>query len=104
MPNYNGLVTRSLELNEEQLKQFLDIHKIGEYVEYKSYTSTTCGERYNTISNVELYIQSKNGKDIRTYNEKEQEVLYKRNSKFIVQEIEKIKDTYHILLEELDER
>lgn len=103
MPKYAGLVTRSLELNKEQLQEFLNIHQVGETVTYTAYTSTTCGERYNKVSNIELYINSKNGKDIRKYNNGEQEILYERNAKFTVQEIEKIKDTYHILLEELDE-
>lgn len=102
MPKYTGLVSRSLELDSKQLQKFLNIHKVGEPLEYKAYTSTTCGERYNKISNVELYIKSKNGKDIRTHNPEEQEVIFKRNSKFIVKEIEKIKNTYHILLEEIN--
>ncbi len=103
MPKYTGLVTRSLELNSEQLEQFLKIHKVGRTIEYKAYTSTTSGERYNEISNVELYIESKNGRDIRKYNVEEQEILYIRKSKFTVREIKKIKNTYHILLEEIDE-
>jgi len=100
MPKYKGLVTRSLELDNEQLQKFLDVHKLGEKIEYKAYTSTTCGERYNEISNVELYIDAKNGRDIRKYNKEEQEILFKRNSLFKVKQIEKIKGTYHILLEE----
>lgn len=102
MPIYSGLVSRSLQLDKEQLEQFLKSHKIGEKIKHKAYTSTTCGERYNEVSNVELYINSKNGRDIRKYNKEEQEILFKRNSKFAVQEIEKIKGTYYILLEEVD--
>ena len=103
MPKYKGLVTRSLELDNERLQKFLEEHKVGKTTVYTAYTSTTCGERYNEVSNVELYINSKNGRDIRKYNAEEQEILFKRNSKFAVQEIEKIKDTYCILLEELNE-
>ncbi len=102
MPKFTGLVTRSLELDNEKLQAFLDTHKLEEKIEYKAYTSTTCGERYNDISNIELHINSKNGRDIRKYNKEEQEILFERNSKFTVQEIEKIKGTYHILLEEVD--
>lgn len=102
MPVYNGLVSRSLQLDKEQLEQFLKSCKIGEKLKYKAYTSTTIGDRYNDLSTVELYINSKNGKDIRRYNEEEQEILFERDSLFKVKQIEKIKDTYHILLEDLN--
>lgn len=101
---YDGLVTRSLELDNTELENFLNIHKIGEYVEYKAYTSTTKGERYNESSNIELYINSRTGRNLDKYNSKEQEILFKRNSKFIVKKIEKIKNTYHILLEDINEK
>lgn len=101
MPKYKGLVTRSLELDKEQLQKFINIHKLGGKIKYKAYTSTTCGERYNDISTVELYIDSINGRDIRKYNKEEQEILFKRSSLFKVKQIEKIKGTYHILLEEV---
>ncbi|MCI9247486.1 MAG: hypothetical protein HFJ30_10425 [Clostridia bacterium] len=103
MPNYNGLVTRSIQLDQEQLSNFLKESQIDRIVEYKAYTSTTTGERYNELSSVELYINSKSGKDIRKYNESEQEILFKRGSLFKVKEIEKIKNTYHILLEDMNE-
>ena len=37
------------------------------------------------------------------YNKEEQEILYKRNSKFIVKEINFKNNVYHILLEEVNE-
>lgn len=102
MPSYHGLVSRSLQLNEEQLKDFLKENEVDKIVEYRAYTSTTSRERYNDLSSVELYINSKTGKDIRKYNSEEQEILFKRNSLFKVKQIEKLKDTYHILLEDLN--
>ena len=39
----------------------------------------------------------------RKYNPDEKEVLYSRDSKFIVKEIDFLNDTYHILLEEINE-
>ncbi|EQE30766.1 hypothetical protein QUA_1627 [Clostridioides difficile P49] len=49
-----------------------------------------------------MYIlNSQKGKDVSKYNPKEQEVLYKRGSMFKVIEIERIKGTIHILLEEV---
>ena len=102
LPNYRGTVQRSLELDNGELKEFLKEHKKDNTVEYKAYTSTTLGPRYNDKSNVELYIiDSRLGKNMTKFNGKENEVLYRRNSKFIVDEIEKINDTYHILLREV---
>lgn len=103
LPNYKGLVTRSLNFSKEELKIFLNKHQLNEVVTYNSYTSTTCGERYNEKSQVELYIYSQNGKNMIKYNQLEQEILYKRDSKFKVKEIDIKNNTYHILLEELNE-
>lgn len=101
MPNYNGLLSRSLKLDDEQLEQFLETHQVNSEVIYKAYTSMTSGERYNSYSNIEEYVYSTKAKDISKYNSAEQEKIYKRNSKFKIKEIEKIGNTYHILLEEL---
>ncbi len=102
MKNYQGRVRRSLELDDETLKEFLEKHRVGNTVKYEAYTATTTGERYNQFSNVELYIDSKRGKDIRQYNEEEQEILFKRGSKFKVKQAEKIKDVYYIRLEDIN--
>lgn len=102
MPIYNGIVTRSLELDQEKLQEFINTHKIGNIVEYRAYTSTTKGERYNEYSNVELYINSKTGRNIEKYNQEEQEILFRRGSLFKVKQIEKINNVYHILLEDIN--
>ena len=103
MPNYNGIVQRSIILDKEQLKKFLELHKEGNIIKYKAYTSTTAGNRYNDFSNVELLIKSINGKDMRKYNKEEQEILFKRNTKFKVIRQEKINDIYYIQMEEINE-
>jgi len=100
-PKYEGEVTRSLELDSEMLKEFLNVHKEENIIEYKAYTSTTTGTRYNDNSNVELHIKSKNGRDIRQFNNEEQEVLFERDSKFKVVKLEKIEEVYHIKMKEL---
>ena len=102
MKDHQGRVRRSLELDNETLKEFVKKHQVGHTVKYEAYTATTAGERYNQFSNVELYIDSKRGKDIRQYNEEEQEILFKRGSKFKVKQVEKIKDVYHIRLEDIN--
>lgn len=101
MPNYEGNVTRSIMLDEDRLKEFLENHKVGNNVTYKAYTSATTGIRYNDKSNVELYIKSKSGKDIRKFNKEEQEILFKRNTKFQIINSKIINNIYHIFMEEI---
>ena len=103
LPKYTGLVRRSVELDKTELTEFLKVHQIGLTVTYPAYTSVTAGERYNNNSQVELYIYSQNCKNMIKYNNNEKEVLYKRNSSFIVKEIEFKNNVYHILLEEKNE-
>ena len=103
LSSYKGLVTRSLEFSKTELTDFLKEHQVDSIVEYPAYTSTTAGGRYNDNSQVELYIYSQNGKNMIRYNKEEQEILYKRNSKFIVKEINFKNNVYHILLEEVNE-
>lgn len=100
-PDYEGNVNRSLIINENELNRFLQIHKIGNNVSYKAYTSTTIASRYNDLSNIELHIKSKKGKDIRKYNKEEQEILFKRNSEFKVIQVKKENRVYHIYMKEL---
>lgn len=104
LPIYDGIVTRSLQLNNNALQEFIDIHKVDKIVEYRAYSSTTKGGRYNELSNVELYINSKTGKNLEKYNREEQEILFKRSSLFKVKEVEKIEGVYHILLEDINGR
>ena len=56
-------------------------HAVGNTVTYNEYIAATCGEVYNPDGRVQIYIPySKNGRDIRSVNSGEQEVLYERNS------------------------
>lgn len=100
-PKYEGNVTRSIMLDKDTLKDFLENHKVGNNVIYKAYTSTTVGNRYNDESNIELHIKSKRGKDIRKFNKEEQEILFKRNTKFQVINSKIINNIYHIFMEEI---
>lgn len=100
MPIYKGNVTRSLMLNENELENFLKQYIIGNTVKYKAYTSSTVGSRYNELSNVELHIKSKSGRDIRSFNKEEQEILFKRNTSFKIEAVEKIDNVYYIVMEE----
>ncbi|UDN63757.1 ADP-ribosyltransferase [Clostridioides sp. ES-W-0016-02] len=104
MPNHKGDVTRSLYFyNEEALNGFMELYKMDEIVINNDYTSTTKGKTYNPDGQVQIYIfNSKNGKDVSGYNPNENEVLYKRDTKFKVKEVEELNGIYHILLEEVE--
>lgn len=94
LPNYNGAVTRSVWINDEDLDYFLKDYRVGELVKHKSYLSTTNGEPYNPEARVQMYITSKTGKDIRKYNELEKEILFKREVSFRVKKIDTSDDYY----------
>lgn len=86
------------------MEAFLSRHTEGNTVVNLEFTSTTKGDIYNPDGQVQMYIlDSKNGYDISSYNEKEQEVLFKNNSSFKVKSVEVIKGKYHILLEEIND-
>ena len=81
-PNYEGVVTRSVSIYSEDIDYFLKRYPEGEIMSHNEFLSTTVGDTYNPEVRVQMYIKSKTGKDIRKYNELEQEVLFKRNVKF----------------------
>lgn len=100
---YNGNVTRSLTLYSDDIDRFMKDYEIGNVVNYKAYTSTTIGETYNPEARVQLFIKSKNGKNITDYNEGEQEILFKRNSNFLVTDVDRNDEFYiKIYMEEVE--
>ncbi|MGE7112723.1 phage minor head protein [Lysinibacillus sp. NPDC047702] len=105
VPKYEGDLSRSLYFyNEEELNNFMSSHMLGSVVVYNEFISTTKGYVYNFDGQVQLYIlDAENGRNISHFNEGEQEILYERESKFKVKNIEEINGTYHIQLEEYDE-
>ena len=102
-PDYKGTVTRSLYFRfEKKMRKFLDEYRVGKTVTYREFLSTTCGDVYNPQGQVLItIIDSQKGKDIREYNPEEQEILYRRNSKFMVLEKRLIDDIWHITLKEI---
>lgn len=89
MPTYQGDLTRSVHFNfQEQVIDFVSDFIIGEEISFKQYISTTCGEIYNPEAPILIrIINSSKGKDIREYNENEQEILYERDSVFEVVDV-----------------
>lgn len=103
LPKYKGTVTRSVDFSsEEQTKAFADRYQIGKAITEKQYISTTKGEIYQPDAKVQLYIvNSTQGHDLGKFNQRENEILYKRNAKFKVLEKVQRDGVYHIELEEL---
>lgn len=100
--DYTGDVTRSVWINSDDLDYFMKDYKIGNIIEYPSYISTTMGDIYNPEARVQMFIKSKSGKNITIYNKEEQEILFKRNSKFKVIQVDTSDDYYvRIDLEEV---
>lgn len=93
--SYKGNVTRSVSISSDDLDYFMKNYIEGNIIEYPSYISTTIGETYNPEANIQMFIESKTGRDITQYNKEEQEILFKRNSKFRVQKIDRT-DNYYI--------
>lgn len=97
MPNYKGIVKRSIRVrtNDEKIKSdFLKEYKENETITFPSYTSCTIAkEDYDPDSPIQYRIKSKTAKNISKYNPSEEEVIFKRNTKFKVIEIKEYKDT-----------
>lgn len=102
MPNYKGDLTRDLYFSDKaSMNRFLSAHEVGNTVNYKSYTSTTKANSYNDKANVRIYINnSKMGKDVSSIGINEHEVLYQRNSEFVVENKSKNSDTWYLFLRE----
>lgn len=95
MPNYEGIVTRSVWINSEDIEHFLKDYPVGGKTRHKSFLSTTTGDIYNPEARVLITIKSRTGKDIRKYNKGEQEILFKRNVEFLVEKVD-TSDEYYV--------
>ena len=80
----------------------METHAVGNTVTYNEYIAATCGKTYNPDAEVQIYIpHSKNGRDIRSVNPDEQEVLYERNSSFGVFNVVQKEQMVKIFLREI---
>lgn len=102
MPKYNGIVYRSLEIeNQEQLDSILSIfnnkYEIGKW---NSYISSSL-DIYDNSFNLQFKIKSKNGRNLTALNgEGSGEVLFMRNTEF---KLVKISHKYGKILVDLEE-
>lgn len=99
--NYKGIVNRSIcFMYDNDIKEFVAKHKVGHEICYNQYLSSTTELVYNEDAQVQVHILSKRGKDIRKYNQRENEVLFKREAKFYVKNMQKNDNVWSIWLEE----
>lgn len=89
MQDYEGIVYRSVsDFGIGDVDEFINSYVPGCTKEFPSYISSS-ENVYDESFSIQYAIWSKHGKDIREYNQKEKEVLFKRNSKFKVIRVEK---------------
>ena len=99
---YKGRLLRVISLDDEQLKTFFNVHKVGENVVYYAYTSTTSSDTEQMKGNVcILFSNTKKGADLRKFNPKQSEILYKRGETFVVTKIEIINNRYFVYVKEI---
>lgn len=102
LPTYEGSINRSLDFYyPEHLKRFIEQHAVGAEVTYSAFTSFSSEEVHNESGNVQLFIRSKTGRDLRRFNPGESEILYPTNSRFRVLSVTEENGVYRIELEEV---
>ncbi len=95
---YEGSAIRVLDITDKDLlEEFIKRNKIDEIIEFSEYLSFSDKNDYNNDGNVFIYIKSKKAKDIRKFNPEEREILYPRNSQFVVKDVYEHNGKYHIL-------
>jgi len=101
---YNGNIIRVLEIKDlNKLNDFIQLNKIDSTITFKEYLSFSNKKGYNKNANVIIYVDSKNGKDITKYNPLESEILYPRNSKFVVENVQEYNNKVYIMWREINE-
>lgn len=85
LPKFEGIVYRSLRSEDmDDWEAFNRMHQVGYPTMYPAFTST--GKTvYDNLMDVQLIIQSKNGRDLKGINDNEQEVLFPRGAMFFIE-------------------
>lgn len=84
LPTYEGVIRRSLSSDMiADLDGFNKKYTPGETVEEHAFTSAST-DTYDPGMDIQMIISSKTGRDMRAYNPLEQEVLFRRGTKFKV--------------------
>ena len=106
MPKYEGDLLRVVDFAaypdaEERTNDFLREHAVGNKINYKQYLSASLNPNYNDEASIQIFIEhSQNGRNISNVGIQEGEVLYERNSGFMVTAQMKVNNKWYIILEE----
>lgn len=102
MPFYKGNLIRSIDLQEDELEDFLKVHQKGMKVLYPAYTSFSTKSGYHQNPSVQIIMKdSTRGRDIRQWNSEEGEILYERNAVFQILDTVQKNGVNYILVEEV---
>ena len=88
LPVYKGQVIRSLDFDDLELRKFAASHRTGNTVLYPAFTSSSVKSGYHEHPSVLMIIHSQTGRDIQAYNHDEAEILFPRNSRFLVDSVQ----------------
>lgn len=100
--NYNGNIVRALDITDKkELERFIHMNVLNKPIMFNEYLSFSSKSKYNENANVVIYTVSNKAKDLRNFNPDESEILYPRNSRFIVENIKKIDGKYYLLWREI---
>lgn len=85
MPKYEGIVYRSVsEFGIDDVKEFINSHIPGEFNSFSQFLSSGV-EVYDEDFPIQYVIKSKTGRDIRNFNPGESEVLFDRDTSFLIE-------------------
>lgn len=83
LPIYRGEVIREVSFDGvADIEAFIKRHALGRIVKYPAFTSASVDSGYSEEPSVILKIKSFTGRDLRTYNREEGEILFPRNTRF----------------------
>lgn len=103
IPNYKGYVNRSVFIkNQDHLNEILSVFNnkdlIGSWSSYVSSSKVV----YDNTAELQFRILSKTGKNISSLNKNEQEILFKRNTRFKIIDYNQKNGKININLEEVE--
>ncbi len=107
MPTYNGDLVRTVNFSdwpdaEEKTKKFIEEFAKGKKIRIPQYWSTSSKDGYDDTAEIQIFIENaKKGRDIRAVGLDESEVLYERDSEFVVLEKLFVDGKWNILLKEI---
>lgn len=106
-PTYSGDLVRTVNFSdwpdaEEKTKKFIEGFTKGNKIRIPQYWSTSSKAGYDDTAEIQIFIENaEKGRDIKAVGLDESEVLYERNSEFIVLEKMFVDGKWNILLKEI---